>query len=511
MLSGSPRGWFTKYMLYSIKAGNKVLNLVPLSTFNPSIGHVVKDTVSDVVNEIPKDKTEILKEKPNDKPKGLTHKLPCVDNLKDKVSDIVKEKPKDKPKGVTDKAPCVHNVKDKVLDIVVKSRVPKDKVSNIIDNVKDKCKTELPKDKAKDKTKSVVRSKVLDVINEKRKTEVMKDKPKDKASSVVKSKLSTDLPKDKTKDKIIKGKMDTEYSNSELDSDEVDFESSALIESQKIKTKAELKRKMKGGSDSDSLSLDEEKVRKYMVANFDSETYRMSLDSGDYVEVTPSKIHDILGIAIGGDLLFSFKERPIEHDLVSYPVVVKESVDPIVQEAVVEEIAAEEYEILSTPESYTQWRLTPDRMATRASKVSLSPKKQIVKPSSYLLSPYMNKKTKVVPKITRLEFTIGNYLFAMQGDKMLTISPNVEVSNFSSPPHNEIDSKNLLDRVSSSKRRVLYHKSVRLTMLACSHYRNVSKQTTRASSSCWSQTSHTKSSGEILKPFYEKGFSKQIS
>nr|GEU97476.1 hypothetical protein [Tanacetum cinerariifolium] len=117
-------------------------------------------TVSDVVNEIPKDKTKILKEKPNDKPKGVTHKLPCVNNLKDKVSDIVKEKPKDKPKGVTDKAPCVHNVKDKVLDIVVKSRVLKDKVSDIVNNFKDKCKTELPKDKAKDKTKSVVKSKV---------------------------------------------------------------------------------------------------------------------------------------------------------------------------------------------------------------------------------------------------------------------------------------------------------------------------------------------------------------
>nr|GEW21634.1 hypothetical protein [Tanacetum cinerariifolium] len=33
----------------------------------------------------------------------------------------------------------------------------------------------------------------------------------------------------------------------------------------------------------------------------------------------------------------------------------KESVDPTVQETVVEEIPAEEYEILSTPESYTQW------------------------------------------------------------------------------------------------------------------------------------------------------------
>nr|GEV94647.1 hypothetical protein [Tanacetum cinerariifolium] len=60
---------------------------------------------------------------------------------------------------------------------------------------------------------------------------------------------------------------------------------------------------------------------------------------------------------------------------------------------------------------------TLDRMPTHDSNASASPRKRIVKPSSYLLSPYMNKKTKLVPKITRLKFSIGNSLFAMQGDK----------------------------------------------------------------------------------------------
>ncbi|GJT59874.1 hypothetical protein Tco_1003407 [Tanacetum coccineum] len=49
--------------------------------------------------------------------------------------------------------------------------------------------------------------------------------------------------------------------------------------------------------------------------------------------------------------------------------------------------------------------------------------------------------------------------------------------------HLYVDSKNLLDRVSSSKRRVFKHRCIRFTMLASSHYRNVSKQTTRNSSS----------------------------
>ncbi|GKE55008.1 hypothetical protein Tco_1490164, partial [Tanacetum coccineum] len=48
--------------------------------------------------------------------------------------------------------------------------------------------------------------------------------------------------------------------------------------------------------------------------------------------------------------------------------------------------------------------------------------KRVVKPSSYVLSPYMNKKTNVVPKITKMEFIVGNSLFAMQGDKLFTLN-----------------------------------------------------------------------------------------
>nr|GEZ98297.1 ulp1 protease family, C-terminal catalytic domain-containing protein [Tanacetum cinerariifolium] len=133
----------------------------------------------------------------------------------------------------------------------------------------------------------------------------------------------------------------------------------------------------------------------------------------------------------------------------------KDSVDPTEQGTVVEGNLAKECEIMSIPENYTQWLernadlvgetidsitveylygdlfgdnsvtmevmneglLTPKRMLTSVSNVSLSPEKRIVKPSCYLLSPYMNKKTKVVPKIKRLEFILGNSLFAMEGDK----------------------------------------------------------------------------------------------
>ncbi|GJX34014.1 ulp1 protease family, C-terminal catalytic domain-containing protein, partial [Tanacetum coccineum] len=124
-----------------------------------------------------------------------------------------------------------------------------------------------------------------------------------------------------------------------------------------------------------------------------------------------------------------------------------------------ENVVEESDEITCTPESFSQWidansdfvleqidcvvdeylygdaldavaedmrrnnegTVTPERLVTRHSKASPSPNKRMVKPSSYLLSPYMNKKTKVLPKINRSEFMIGTSLFAMQRDKIETV------------------------------------------------------------------------------------------
>lgn len=55
---------------------------------------------------------------------------------------------------------------------------------------------------------------------------------------------------------------------------------------------------------------------------------------------------------------------------------------------------------------------TPPRVSTRS-----SPKKKVRKPSSVLSSPFMNKRTEVGPDLKRLEFILGNSLFAMQGDR----------------------------------------------------------------------------------------------
>ncbi|GJX60901.1 hypothetical protein Tco_0292291 [Tanacetum coccineum] len=110
------------------------------------------------------------------------------------------------------------------------------------------------------------------------------------------------------------------------------------------------------------------------------------------------------------------------------------------------ENTVENYVIMSSPEEFTQWLnknvnlvgetcdsivaeylhgdLFGDNSAAReASNEVVIPQiqptqKRVVKPSSYVLSPYMNKKTNVVPKITKMEFIVGNSLFAMQGDKL---------------------------------------------------------------------------------------------
>nr|GEX01299.1 hypothetical protein [Tanacetum cinerariifolium] len=101
------------------------------------------------------------------------------------------------------------------------------------------------------------------------------------------------------------------------------------------------------------------------------------------------------------------------------PVVEKELVDPFQEGTVVKGNPTEECEIMSTLKSYTQWEVlnhgppTPDRLPNRASHASASPGKQILKSSSYLLSPYMNQRKKVIPKITKLELIIRNSLFSI--------------------------------------------------------------------------------------------------
>ncbi|GJR15986.1 peptidase C48, SUMO/sentrin/Ubl1 [Tanacetum coccineum] len=159
-----------------------------------------------------------------------------------------------------------------------------------------------------------------------------------------------------------------------------------------------------------------------------------------------------------------------------------EPVDPTKQGTVVDVNTAEEGEntvencgIMSSPEEFTQWLnknvnlvgeacdsivaeylhgdLFGDNSAAReALNEVVTPQiqptqKRVVKPSSYVLSPYMNKKTNVVPKITKLEFIVGNSLFDIQGDKLKTkenfydcgIFTMLHMENFNGGPASDFD------------------------------------------------------------------------
>ncbi|GJR63411.1 hypothetical protein Tco_1505573 [Tanacetum coccineum] len=59
------------------------------------------------------------------------------------------------------------------------------------------------------------------------------------------------------------------------------------------------------------------KLGRFVVANFNAQTYMLSLDSGDKIEVTHRQIHEILGVPVGGYLLFDIEERLVDHEFVS--------------------------------------------------------------------------------------------------------------------------------------------------------------------------------------------------
>nr|GEU67768.1 peptidase C48, SUMO/sentrin/Ubl1 [Tanacetum cinerariifolium] len=561
----------------------------------------------------------VLKEKPADVIEKST-----VVKESDKAP-VVKESDKTPVVKESDKASVVASVlKEKPTDVIEKSTVVIKKEKAAIDVTskvaKDKEKPAVDVTSKVGKSKAVVhKDKALDVVS--------KDKPKGNPSSVVdkgnapfvvgKARICLSL-RTRIRSKAEKMKIKAKVKRKKY-SDEEYFDEESGLKSNK-----------KGFSSFHNVSIDKipSRLGRYALSKFSSSTYKLTFETGDYVEVTPSKIHDILGNTVGGILLFSLDVRPIEHEFVRswvdqfYPKSLKEIrvgdiaskgricldvVRRLCKESVISKIDwcgyihsfLEDIELLEKPivhylgsftflialfkkaeeklalicskriiledlirkasldypgdrkfvelqEKYdqvfrdpisfdvdvnfvdggnnsggdddmdddnddgnrnnneelnddnddsnenndeelndedilgsnpsfgfskiglddfdkqpsqegtdaekesadptqkgtviegnpakecgdlfgdnsvrmkvsNQGSSTHDKMPTRASKASASSGKRIVKPSSYLLSAYMNKKTKVVPKITRLEFKIRNSLFAMPGDKM---------------------------------------------------------------------------------------------
>ncbi|GKE56753.1 hypothetical protein Tco_1495938 [Tanacetum coccineum] len=63
----------------------------------------------------------------------------------------------------------------------------------------------------------------------------------------------------------------------------------------------------------------------FVVSKFES--YMLSLDTGDKIEVTHQKIHDMLGVPVGGYSLFDLDEREADHEFVKFWLVAAKEID----------------------------------------------------------------------------------------------------------------------------------------------------------------------------------------
>nr|GEV13512.1 hypothetical protein [Tanacetum cinerariifolium] len=369
--SGSSRSkWFTRDMIRSMKP-SKHVEPKAVSKFNPNIGDVVKSGV-DIV----------------------TNKASGGDVLTNKASG--------------------NSVKDKA-SIVVKD---------------------------KDKVPTVVKNKAPAIVNDKALIDLSKDKPK------------ANLPKDKPK-----GKPNSKYEASDRKENKLKSEGGL----KRKRNASDSKRKTIPSSLFSAIHDSRVDMVKFLT---EIVTYMSALDNGKSIEATHLKIHEILGIPVSRypsskllktksvqylgpytflvllyldttrslnfmKSMFKFSRKPIlfndddddgcledcgndidgnDDDDEGNNVNVDEEVndkDPSSNDVGLDfnkgNLLDEKVERM---EVMNPGPLTPERMTTRASNVSPSPEKQMEKASSYLLSPYMNNKTKPVPKLQGCSFSL---------------------------------------------------------------------------------------------------------
>nr|GEY28254.1 hypothetical protein [Tanacetum cinerariifolium] len=256
----------------------------------------------------------------------------------DKVDVVVKKNVK-ASSVVADKASSV--VAD-MVDVVVKksvkaSRVFADKSSSVVAD-----KVDVVKDNINVVADKVVKENVLFVVADKasninvvavadKASNALKNKPAGKGKKPVVRK-DKDKPKNITPD-VVKEKFKPNPKQ-KLETDVVDYSSDeADRKRKKLKIKASLKRKRDGSDSSDSSKLDTKSIKqlisklekKVKKEEYDEESVpkkgkkkdkQLTPKEGDKIEVTLSKIHDMLGVPFGGYSLFDLDEREDDHEFV---------------------------------------------------------------------------------------------------------------------------------------------------------------------------------------------------
>nr|GEU41074.1 hypothetical protein [Tanacetum cinerariifolium] len=306
-----------------VSMSKRVFSPQPVSQYNPITGEVRKEIEKSAV----------------DNPKvSKVSDDPVVAAVESVVKESVKV-----PSKVTGKV-SDESVKESVMVPVVKKSVKasSDKIDLVankrsslvaekIDVVKEKV--DVVANKASNALKNKLTGKVLRLSKQ-------EENPEVKAKVNVKRKMI--LSKEDDKKKKLKGKLKKDVSDSELETDVVDYSSDeADRKRKKLKIKAGLERKRSGSDSSDSSEIDtksikllisklEKKVEKEVsdeeslpkkgnkkltkkVKKEESVEDRI-LKKGDKIKVTPSKIHDMLGVPLGGYSLFDLDEREIDHE-----------------------------------------------------------------------------------------------------------------------------------------------------------------------------------------------------
>nr|GEX45445.1 reverse transcriptase domain-containing protein [Tanacetum cinerariifolium] len=331
----------------SVKASSVVTNK-PSSVVADKVNVVVKKSVkaSSVVADKPSsvvvDKVDVVVKKSvkassvvADKPSSVV--TDKVDVVKDKV-DVVKDK--------------VDVVADKASDALKNKPTGKGK-KHVVGKDKDKPKNIAP-DVVKEKFKPNPKQKVISLEFLVLRLSKQEENPEFKAKVNVKRKMI--LSKKDDRKKKLKGKSKKDVSDSELETDVVDYSfDEADRKRKKLKIKAGLKRKRSGLDSSDSSELDTKSIKR-LLSKLEKKVKKQESDEEsvlkkvekeesdeesvpkkgnkkltkkvkkeesdeesipkkcDKIEVTPSKIHDMLGVPFGGYSLFDLDEREAEHE-----------------------------------------------------------------------------------------------------------------------------------------------------------------------------------------------------
>ncbi|PWA82400.1 ulp1 protease family, C-terminal catalytic domain-containing protein [Artemisia annua] len=176
-------------------------------------------------------------------------------------------------------------------DIKAKKQAKKASVEKA--SVQEKASVVQEMEKVPDDSCSIISAVVSDLVNE----NVPSDKAKDKGVDVlIEKEKASDITKHK--DKMLKLKFKTTTKSSETPI--LRLEKPFLAEI--------------GFSAFYKFDIDyiPSRLGRYVVENFDEKSCRLMLENEKSIEATVSKVHDLLGIPIGGVSLLSLETRPVE-------------------------------------------------------------------------------------------------------------------------------------------------------------------------------------------------------